>query len=87
MENNNDSGRAETYAPRQRAADARRTVPGKTSSRRLSVGRRAWYWLIVTLARAVLRVLWATCRLEAVIGQQHQSLGVVIQAAGRVHIG
>jgi len=71
MNDPSEQERASPYAPRQRAVDARRTAPGQTSSRRMSAGRRAWYWLITTVGRGVLRVFWSTCRVVSVDGEEH----------------
>jgi lysophospholipid acyltransferase (LPLAT)-like uncharacterized protein len=71
MNDSSEPERPAAYAPRQRAMDARRTAPGQTSSRRMSTGRRIWYWLIITLGRGVLRLFWSSCRLVAVVGEQH----------------
>ncbi len=34
----------------------------------MSAGRKAWYALLVALARGVARLLWSTCKIEKVIG-------------------
>lgn len=71
MTDSNKQADQATYAPKQRAVQARRTAPGQTSSRRMSTGRRLWYWVIVTLGRGVLRLFWSSCRLVAVVGEDH----------------
>jgi lysophospholipid acyltransferase (LPLAT)-like uncharacterized protein len=59
------------YAPSLRARRFRNTSSASGSKRRMSAGRRLWYAVIVALARAFLALIWATCRLKVVRGEQH----------------
>ncbi|MDH5276918.1 MAG: hypothetical protein OEW88_10885, partial [Gammaproteobacteria bacterium] len=59
------------YAASQRAKRSRPTGLPRSSSREMSRGRRAWYAVIIFLARGVLAGLAATCRLKQVRGAEH----------------
>lgn len=59
------------YMPSLRAKRFRTVGNPKTSRRRMSTGRKAWYALLVALARGALRLLWATCRVTVVKGAEH----------------
>lgn len=59
------------YAASQRAKRFRPTGLPKTSSREMSAGRRAWYALIIFLARGLLAGLALTCRVGPVRGAEH----------------
>ncbi len=63
-----DSG---AYAPGRRASAARRTGRAESSDRRMSRGRQIWYALIVALIRGVMRLFWASCRIQVVQGEEH----------------
>lgn len=59
------------YAVSQRAKRARPTGATNPSRRQMSPGRRVWYALIIGLARGVLALLTATCRIGPVRGEEH----------------
>jgi hypothetical protein len=59
------------YAASQRAKRTRPTGLPRSSRRELSAGRRAWYVVVILLARAVVGLLAATCRLAPVRGREH----------------
>ena len=65
-----------SYAPSQKAQRSRTTGAEVTSKRRMSAGRKAWYGVLVAIARTVAKVLWSTCRVERVIGQEHMDAAV-----------
>jgi lysophospholipid acyltransferase (LPLAT)-like uncharacterized protein len=64
-------GEDTAYAPSQRAKFYRPSDRGSGSTRRMSRGRRAWYWLLIALTRGLLRLFWWSCRVEKIIGQEH----------------
>ncbi|MGI9307698.1 MAG: lysophospholipid acyltransferase family protein [Gammaproteobacteria bacterium] len=59
------------YRPGEQARQARHSGVAESSTRRMSVGRRTWYWILVLLLRGVLRIFWSTCRVHKVIGAEH----------------
>lgn len=59
------------YGPSLQAQRVRTTGLEATSKRRMSRGRRAWYFIVIVLAKLVARFMWLTCRVEKVIGQEH----------------
>ena len=59
------------YAASQRAKRFRPTGLPRSSRRVMSVGRRAWYAVIIFLARGLLALLAATCRMAPVRGAEH----------------
>ncbi len=59
------------YAASERAQRNRPTGKPKSSRRVLSAGRRAWYAVIIALARGFVGLLAATCRLQPVRGGEH----------------
>ena len=59
------------YGPSQRAKFYRPSDRGAGSTRRMSRGRRIWYWFVIALTRALLRFYWWSCRIHKVIGQEH----------------
>jgi len=59
------------YAASQRAKRTRPTGLPRSSKREMSPGRRAWYAVLIVLARGVLGLLAATCRLAPVRGAEH----------------
>ncbi len=59
------------YAASQRAKRSRPTGLPRSSKRTLSAGRRAWYAVIIFLARGVLGLLGTTCRMLPVRGAEH----------------
>ena len=59
------------YAASQRAKRTRPTGLPRSSKREMSAGRRAWYAVIVFLARGILALLAATCRVVPVRGGEH----------------
>lgn len=59
------------YAASQRAKRTRPTGLPKSSKREMSAGRRAWYAVIIFLARGILAMLAATCRMAPVRGAEH----------------
>ncbi len=59
------------YAASQRAKRFRPTGVPRSSKRVMSAGRRAWYAAIILLARGLLGLLGATCRLVPVRGAEH----------------
>jgi lysophospholipid acyltransferase (LPLAT)-like uncharacterized protein len=59
------------YAASQRAKRTRPTGLPRSSKREMSAGRRAWYAVIVFLARGILALLAATCRMVPVRGGEH----------------
>jgi len=63
------SGEAQgEYAPSRDAKRWRATGLPRSSKRRMSRGRRAWYALLVIAIRGLLALLWGTCRVVAVRG-------------------
>ena len=62
------------YAASQRAKRFRPTGVPRSSKRVMSTGRRAWYAVIIFLARGLLAVLGATCRIGPVRGAEHLDL-------------
>ena len=62
---------AQGYAPSQRAKFYRPSDRGQGSTRRMSRGRRIWYWLVIGLTRTLLRFYWWSCRVEKILGQEH----------------
>jgi len=71
------------YAASQRAKRTRPTGLPKSSKREMSRGRRAWYAVIIFLARVFVASLAATCRLAPVRGAQHLDR---LQADGKAAI-
>lgn len=59
------------YAASQRAKRNRPTGLPRSSRREYSAGRRAWYAVLIALARAVVGLLAATCRQQPVRGGEH----------------
>lgn len=59
------------YAPSRQARRGRATGVPKSSKRRMSAGRRAWYAVLVVLARGILWLLWSSCRVRVVKGAGH----------------
>jgi lysophospholipid acyltransferase (LPLAT)-like uncharacterized protein len=59
-----------SYAPSQKAQRSRTTGEEAVSRRRMSAGRRLWYGFLVMIARAGIRLLWSTCKVEKVIGAE-----------------
>lgn len=59
------------YAASQRAKRTRPTGLPKSSKREMSAGRRAWYAIIIFLARGILALLAMTCRFAPVRGAEH----------------
>jgi lysophospholipid acyltransferase (LPLAT)-like uncharacterized protein len=59
------------YAPSRHARRFRTTGVPRASKRRMSAGRKAWYAVIVAVARAFLWLTWTTCRVTAVRGAEH----------------
>lgn len=59
------------YAVAQRAKRLRPTGLPRSSRRVMSAGRRAWYALLVLMIRGVLALLWGSCRVLPVRGNQH----------------
>ncbi len=59
------------YAPSQRAKFYRPSGRATGSTRRMSRGRRIWYFFIIGLTRALLRWFWWSCRVEKVLGEEH----------------
>ena len=59
------------YAPSQKAQRARTTGYAATSKRRMSGGRKLWYAFLAALAKGIARTIWATCKVERVIGAEH----------------
>ena len=59
------------YAPSLKAERSRTTGHEESSKRRMSRGRHVWYAIVVALSKLIARVIWATCRVEKVIGQEH----------------
>ncbi|MBN8281164.1 MAG: lysophospholipid acyltransferase family protein [Gammaproteobacteria bacterium] len=59
------------YAASQRAKRTRPTGLPKSSRREYSPGRRAWYAVLIFLARGVVGLLAATCRRQPVRGGEH----------------
>jgi len=57
------------YAPSRDAKRSRATGLPRSSKRRMSRGRRAWYALLVIAIRGLLALLWGTCRVVAVRGE------------------
>lgn len=57
------------YAPSQRAKFYRPSDRGSGSTRRMSRGRRVWYFFVTGLARMLLRFCWRSCRVETIIGE------------------
>ena len=58
------------YAPSRAAKRSRATGLPRSSKRRMSRGRRAWYALVVAAIRGLLALLWGTCRVVAVRGEE-----------------
>ncbi len=59
------------YAPSRDAKQSRATGLPRSSKRRMSRGRRAWYAVLVAAIRGFLALLWGTCRVVAVRGEEH----------------
>lgn len=65
-----------SYAPSQKAQRSRTTGEAVTSRRRMSGGRKVWYAFVVAVAKAVIRLIWATCKVEKVIGAEHMDAAI-----------
>jgi len=59
------------YAASQRAKRTRPTGLPRSSKREMTPARRAWYAVLVVLARGILALLAATCRMVPVRGAEH----------------
>ena len=60
-----------TYTPGRKAREALTTGAAESSTRRMSAGRKLWYALVVALIKALLFIIWKTCRVRRVLGQEH----------------
>lgn len=58
------------YAPSRQARRERATGVPRASKRRMSAGRRAWYAVLVALARGLLWLLWRSCRVTVLGGER-----------------
>ncbi len=59
------------YAPSRHARRIRATGVPRASKRRMSTGRKIWYAVLVALARAVLWLIWSSCRITVLKGIEH----------------
>ena len=66
-----DSQSSSAYKPSERAKFYRPSDRGSGSTRRMSTGRRVWYFFVIGLTRLLLRFFWSSCRIEKVLGQEH----------------
>ena len=64
------SDEQQPYAPSQKAQRTPTTGAAVSSRRRMSRGRKIWYWLLAALAKFLMRLIWLTCRVERVIGAE-----------------
>ncbi len=74
------SDEQQPYAPSQKAQRTPTTGAAVSSRRRMSRGRKIWYWLLAALAKFLMRLIWLTCRVERVIGAEHMDAA---HASGR----
>lgn len=63
--------RDKTYAPTVKAIRSRTSGLEATSRRRMSLGRHVWYFFVIVLTKLVARLMWWTCRIEKIIGEEH----------------
>ena len=59
------------YGPSRDARRSRATGVPRTSRRRMSRRRKIWYAVLVAMARATLRLIWASCRVQLLKGAEH----------------
>ena len=71
VDDSSSSPAPKSYRPGQQARQAQHSGVAASSTRKMSRGRRAWYFLLVLLLRGCLRVFWSTCRIHRVIGAEH----------------
>jgi len=66
----------DNYAPSLKAQRSRTTGAEATSKRRMSIGRKVWYALLVAIGKGLAWLLWSTCKIDKVIGAEHMDRAV-----------
>lgn len=59
-----------TYAPGRKARETLTTGAAQASTRRMSRGRKLWYWFVVALIKVLLFIIWRSCRVRRTVGQE-----------------